>query len=67
MSAAGQTAISADASPKSALPLKGDIAQNGRHVRKVPISDINDEPTIELTYDRLSDFSRLDDCVRDSL
>ncbi len=32
----------------------------------VPLSDINDEPTIELTYDRLSDFSRLDDCVRDS-
>jgi len=25
----------------------------------VPLSDINDEPTIELTYARQSDFSRL--------
>jgi hypothetical protein len=50
----------------SGVLLPTDIARGGRHVANVPLSDINDEPTIELTYDRLSDYSRLDDCVRDS-
>ena len=29
------------------------------------LSDINDEPTTELTYARQSGFCRLNDCIRD--
>ena len=49
------------------LPFDCGPFDQSRDRRDGPISNINDDPTIELTYDRLSDFSRLDDCVRDSL
>jgi hypothetical protein len=59
MTAAGQTRRFRDVCGTSGLSQTADISGPGRHFAFGPLSDINDEPTIELTYARQSDFSRL--------